>query len=500
MRLPWGEYAPDLPPLVNAKGLIRARNMLPKVGGYEPISGLATLPNATALGARPRGSLSGIDANGSGYLYAGEETKLQVQRDSGLVDISQAGGYLMGPTDRWSFAKFGARMYASNIHTTIQQHQIGSPDSFADIPLFAPRARHIATIGNFLFAGNIYDPVEGPLPDSVSWSAIDNPLLWPDLTSDDATQVQADRQPLEGDAGWIQDMVSGAEVGVIFQERAIHRFDPVGGSTIWRANRVEQGHGMFVPYSGVAFGRKVFYIAEDGFRIFDLTESHPIGNNRTSATFLADLDNAFLDRVWTVKDPDRTVIWTAYPGSGNTNGRPNKLIMYDYVLDRFTEGELDLESLIENATTSALSIDAPASTGDPDDVDDPSGEDSFDDRQASFGNSRMGAFDTSFVASDFSGSLLEGLFETGDIEGAPGQFYWMESIRPLVYERKIEISVSEREELTDDVVFGPYLTLDLDGRVPIRSEGRYHRLRVKLPAGWQDAIGLDIYGHESGSR
>ena len=501
MRLPFGEYSPDIPPLVNGGGLISSLNARPIVGGYEPTRDLAAIPNATALSARPVGALSGIDVDGNGYLYAGDVSKLYVQRDSGIVDISRSSGYTLGSTDRWSFTRFGSRIYAATPSTVIQQHQVGSPDAFADLSLFAPNARHIATIGNFLFAGNIYDPIEGPMPDTVTWPAINNPLNWPDLRTDDAAQFQADRQPLEGNGGWIQDIVSGAEVGVVFQERAIHRFDPIGGADIFRKNRVEEGNGMFVPHSAVAFGRQVFYIAEDGFRIFDLVTSHPIGNNRASATFLADLDGAYLDRVGTAKDPDRNEILTAYPGANNTSGRPNKLIRYDYVLDRFSDGTEDLEALIQNATTSALSIDAPASSGDPDDVDDVTGEDSFDDRQTTFGSSRMGAFSTTFVANDFSGALREAVLETGDIEGAPGQFFWIESIRPLVYDRKVEIAVSEREFLSDDdPSFGPYNIMDLDGTIPIRSEARYHRLRIKLPAGWQNAVGVDIMGQPSGGR
>ena len=500
MRMVLGQYTPDLPPLVNHRGLIKSRNMMPKGGGYDPSRGLSAMTGATAMNAYPRGSLSGMDVSGAGYLYAGEETKLWVQRDAGMVDISKSGGYALGVAERWSFAKFGTRVFAATPQYTIQQHQIGSPLGFLDVPRYAPRARHIATIGNFLFAGNIYDPAEGPMPDAVSWSAIDDALLWPKLPSDDAVQVQADRQPLEGNGGWVQDVVSAAETAVVFQERAIHRFDRRGGPDIFAKTRVEEGNGMFIPHSGVAFERMVFYIAEDGFRLFDLTGSTPIGKDRVSATFLADLDTQYPDRVYTAKDPDRTLIWTIYAGAGNTGGRPNKGLWYDYRLDRFSHFELELEGLIRNATTTALTIDAPASAGDPDDVDDESGESSFDNRPQEFGNSRMGAFNTTFVASDFTGDLLEGLVETGDIEGAPGNFFFLNGVRPLVDGRRVEIALAEMDNRDDDVVFGPYESPDEDGRVSFRSEARYHRIRMKLPPGWTQAVGLDIEGVAAGSR
>ncbi len=502
MRLVFGNYAPDLPPLVNQSGLNQARNMLPKAGGYGQVRGLSAISGATVLSERPRGAISGIDPSGTGYLYAGSGTKLWVQRDAGMTDISKSGGYAMSPTERWSFAKFGNRIYAANMNNTIQHHVLGSPLTFLDVPRLAPRARHIATIGNFLFAGHIYDPVDGPMPDAVSWSGIDNALLWPAVASDDAAQVQADRQPLEGNGGQVQDVVSAGEIGIVFQERAIHRFDYVGGAGIFEKNRMEQGNGMLIPYSAVPFERMVFYIAEDGFRLFDYTASTSIGKDRLSSTFFADLDTAYLDRVETAKDPDRTVIWVIYAGAGNTGGRPNKAIWYDYQLNRFSHGALELEGLIQNATTTPPSIDAPASAGDPDDVDDASGEFSFDDRPTDTGNSRMGAFDSTFLASDFTGGLLEGLIETGDIEGAPGKFFWLDRIRPLVDDRKVEISVAEMERRVDakDLVWGPYIPMDEDGTIPIRSDARYHRLRIKMPPGWNDAVGLDLLGEVSGDR
>lgn len=507
MRVIFGEYAPDLPPLVNQKGLVQAKNMRPKGGGYEPVNGLNPLPGATALTARPRGSISGIDASGSGYLYVASgdldvepASKLWVQRDAATTDISSMNPYVLGATERWSFAKFGNHVFAACYTAPMQQHLIGSPLAFADVPQLAPRARHIATIGNFLFAGNIYDPQEGPMPDAYSHSALNDPLVWPVIGSNDAAAVQADRQPLEGNGGWIQDIASGAEIGAVFQERAIHRLDYVGPPAIWQPHRMEEGNGMFVPYSAVAFERLVFYIAEDGFRIFDYTSTQSIGKARISATFLADLDTQYIDRVECAKDPDRTVIWIIYPGVGNTGGRPNKVIWYDYALDKFSHGALELEGLIENASTTPQSIDAPASPGDPDDVDDVTGEDSFDDRPTASGSSRMGAFSTTFVANDFSGSALEGLIETGDIEGAPGRFYFIDEIRPLVDGRNVEIAVAEMNTRQDDVIFGPYLTVDSDGTIPIRSDARYHRLRIKLPAGWEEAVGLDITGESSGER
>jgi hypothetical protein len=476
--------------------------MLPKAVGYRPLQSLVALPNATALTARPRGSISGITASGNGFMFAGDATKLYRQTDSAMSDVTRtSGAYILGTDHRWSFAKFGETIFAVAPTEDTQFYTMGSSSNFAQLSPNAPRARHVAVIGDFVMMGNIYDPAVGPLPESISWPAFRNPFLWPVVGSDEAVSVQADRQPLEGGGGWVQDLIGGAEVGAVFQERAVWRLDYVGGQDIFQINRVENSVGMLVPESAVAFERQIFYIAEDGFRVFNYTESENIGKERVNRTFLADLDPIYLDRVWVAKDPDETVIWIAYPGSGNTDGRPNRLIFWDYKLNKYTESDFDLESLIQNATQSALSIDAPTTATDPGDIDAaPQATTSFDERGTAAGSTRMGAFDTSFVASDFSGADLEGLIETGDLELNPGGRAFINETRPLVDSRDAMVAVASTGRRNETMAFGRFVKMDDDGSVPHRSDGRYHRLQVKLPVGWSEAVGIDITAVGGGRR
>ena len=506
MRFPFGPWRPDLAPILNQQGLSVARNMFPKAGGYRPLRTLANLTNATALDARPRGSISGVDAGGSGFLFAGDATKLYQQTDSALTDRSRSPAYVLGPDHRWDFAKYGITIIAVTPNDEMQFHNLGSQLAFDNVPGNAPRARHVAVVDDFIMAGNIYDAVDGPLPTAISWSAIGQPLNWPIQGTFDAVAVQSDRQELRGGGGPVQDVVGGAAVSAAFQEKAIWRIDHVGGREVFRIKRMEASVGMLVAHSAVAFEREIFFIAEDGFRLFDYTKSRPIGKDKVSTTFLADLDQVYFDRVFTAKDPDETVIWVAYPGAGNTAGRPNRLIFYDYALDSFSDAAIDLEALIQNVTETAPSLDAPATAGDPDDLGDSDptvGDTSFDDRLSTAGSSRQGAFDTTFIASDFSGALLEGIIETGDIEHFPGNRSFVDEVRPLVDGTEATVGVgaiSKRSE-SASLRIGPQVAQDDDGKCPLRSDGRYHRYRVVMPAGWTDANGMDIGGAQpSGAR
>jgi hypothetical protein len=488
--------------------LLKALNMRPKTGGYKPLSGLATLAHATPTDARPRGGISGIGAGGSGYLFAGDQTKLYRMTDAGMTDVTRVtGAHLLGEAHRWDFTKDSDFVLACTPNDEMQFYQIGRDTNFSDVT-GAPRAVHIAEIHNIIVAGNIYDPQLGPLPNAVRWSGINQPLFWPEPESDEAAAVQSDRQILSGEGGNVNDVVSGADVSAIFQEKAIHRMDYRGGDTVFEINRMEKNIGMLVPHSGMEFGRGVFFIAEDGFRVFDFTKSVPIGKDVISATFLADLDGQYLDRVTVAKDPDDTAIWVSYPGSGNVSGRPNKLIIWDYHLNQFSQGEIENEGLIQDATAAVLSLDSPDDPPDDPDTlgDNPPGDPysvgatSLDDRGTSLGASAMGAFSTAFEPSTFSGTLLEGTIETGDLELNPGGVAFVNGVRPLVDSREATVRVAGSMRRREDMTFGPERGQQEDGMCPARSEARYHRIRIRLPAGWDEAAGADVFAAKAGGR
>lgn len=514
MRLALGEWLPDVAPvLLASKGLTVAENMRAKAGGYFPFKRLVER-NAAPLPKFPRGTLSGTDDSGNGYLFAGTGAEsdslgelFEYVADAPVLRSRAAISYAVGTDHRWDFQRFGDFMFAATDNEKLQFLAIGSAGTFDDVP-GAPNARHVSLVGNHLVVGKLFDPQRGVLNDGISWSAVSNPLLWPVPGTDEAVAVNADIQPLEGDDGWIQDIVAGAEVGTVFQERAIWRMDPVGGRVTFDLKRTVQGIGMLVPHSGVAFERQIFFIAEDGFRLFNYTESTNIGKERVNQFFLGDLDQAFLDRVWVKKDSDATVIWIAYPGAGNVGGKPNKVIWYDYMLDRFSQGTEDLEALIENATSNAASLDAPATPGDPDSLgDDPPGDPenvgdtSFDDRGTATGESQIGAFNTALNVATFTGNPRPAVAVTGELEINPGMRSCLTSVRPLVSNANASVaSVAKARQQEQMPRFGNAVAQDDDGKCNQRTDGRIHQLRIELDGSWDNALAVDLEAHRTGQR
>jgi hypothetical protein len=500
-RVAFREWLPDLPPIVNP-GLVKATNALPGAGGYMPLPSLSPTASS-ALDARPRGAISGLDTGATSFHLAGTATKLYRFALAGVTDVSRSAGgpYNANNSAQWHFVQVGDTVLALNPGDDIQAIDLVT-GIFAQLSPDAPRARYAGFIGPQLIVAHlISDPIIGFAPDAFRSPALGDPTAWPDPTDPNsgAVAAQAALTPIEGDGGRIQAVVSGSEVGAIFQENAVNRIEYVGGDVIFQVDSVKKAKGLIVPRAAVAFERQVLYLAEDGWQVFDYTTSKPIGDQKINRTFLADLDQSNADRLSAVLHPDLPLIAIAYPGAGNTQGRPNKLLFYNYALDRWSLGEVDLELLTRvvpfgitlDDLTGNLDTDYPVS---------------FDDAVAGFGASVFGAYDTSFVLSTFSGTSLAAIFETGDQEHNPGRLMRVNFVRPLIDGAEPTVQVSARKDrrtAETDVTFGSAYSLNRSGACPVTSGGlgRYHRYRVNVPAGWTDhAVGLDIEGAPAGSR
>ena len=516
-RYVFGPWMPDLPPIVNQKGTTVARNVVPIGGGYGPLAGLSNVTGATALSAYARGAIGGTDFATNAYNFAGDKTKIYKVTTDGSIDISRTAGYDCGNENYWDFAVFGESCIASNFVDPMQYFNLRDFSATAkfkdlrDLPNApaVPRARHLAVIDNFLVAGNIFDSINGLQTDAISWSTVNNPLSWPKRGTDLAVSSLSDAQRLEGSGGHINAVVAGSEVGAIFQERAVWRMEFVGGDVVFALRRVEPNRGLLIPRLAVPIGRYVFYCSEDGFYLFDYTSSKPIGKDRVNKEFLSDIDEEFFYRVSAKRDPDETRLYVLYPGQGNVNGTPNKMIIYDWVLDQFSDAEVTADVLTWFYPEGAHLDVADNPPDDPDqlegipDEEDPPGDESFDDRSTPVGAGVLAAYDSSNILSSFTGDNLVGRIETGDIEVHPGSRSLVTSVRPLVDATDVTVQVAglSRRPRPDVVLtYGRAARQEDHGACSVRVDGRYHRIRVNLPSSFENAVGCDISGRPSGVK
>lgn len=508
MRKTAGQWTPDLNPfVVQANGLMVAKNVLPVEEGYAPFPGLSVIADL-ALPYRPKSAIRASTRTGSSEFFAGADdtstSRARIYRltETGWVDVSGALPYQRLGVERWGFSQFNNQVIACQRGAATQIFEIGRSTQFEDIRGHVPRAHHTAVGESFLWLGDIIDPIAGVLRNGIAWGPLGSAQDWPVPGTDEATQVQSGQQVFEGDAGPVNAIVAGAEVIAVFQENAIHRGDYVGNDVVWQFTHVHPNGGLKIKDAAVAFERGVFYIAEDGFRVFNYTTSQNVGKGRVNNWFFDDYDETYPDSVTVSLDPKSTRIYVSYAGVGNSSGLPNRVLVWDYVLDKFAFAELAHAGVIQSAGIER-SLDAPGTIADPDLLGDgiPLGDESFDDRQLGVAPPRIGAFTSTLKMASFSGVGLEGMIETGDMELEPGWRSTLSGVWPQVGSDEVTVQAAGLDSRNDRqrvYEFTPPMELERDGRAPFKLDARFHRVRINLGRNFDTFAAFDEEHRRSG--
>lgn len=490
--IPFGEWLPDLPALEN-KGATIAKNVIPDEKSYRPWPKLAGYSGS--LANQVKGAMLARDNAGNYYNFAGDTTRLYSLNSLTWNNVTRVSGdYSIAADDYWEFVQFGNTVIAvDGANADLPQAISLGAANFADLAGDPPRARHIAAIRDFVVMGNI--SASATSPQMVRWCAINNSTAW---TPSAATL--ADFQDLPGDGGWIQKVVGG-EYGVIFQERAIYRMDWAGSPTIFQFNKVHTNIGTLAPQSVVSYRNFVFFIAEDGFYMFDGSNVRPIGQNKVDRTFFADLDTAYIYRIHAAIDPVRKIVCWAYPGPGNAGGTCNNMMIYSWGSDRWSRIEgVDVELLYRNAT-SAITLDNLDSLFPNIDL----MQVSLDSNQWAGGNYQFGAFNSNHSLSIFNGSSMAATVETGEhhLNRKNDGLSYITEVRPITTGASIDValSVATRFQHTEDPTYTPAVAPGLTGFSSFRATGRYHRFRLQTNSGtFTHLQGVDVLGTTDGVR
>lgn len=487
--IPFGEWLPDQSDLQNS-GATVATNVIPAARGYRPFQGVSTFSGAGD--ARLRGFFASIDSADTVHLFSGNNSKLYKFNNStgALSDVSVGGGYNLSSDEQWRFIQFGNDVIGSGgLNKELQKYTIGSSSAFTTIS-GAPSAKHLAVVRDFVVTANVkYSSTAHPF--RVRWSQINDATTWT-LNSN-----QADIQDIP-DAGNITGLVGG-QFGVVLMERAIARMEYVGSPLVFTFEQVETGHGCNYPNSVAALApTQVFYLADDGFFMFDGNRSIPIGAEKVDTFFFDDLNPHQTDRISCSLDPvNQLVLWSYVSTSSNT-GEPDKIIMYNYAVNRWAIAEVAHEFIgtiiSPNFTLEALANISSSLDG---------LETSLDSRLWRGGQSAFAASKDSKIAS-FTGEALAATLETQEFEPANLKQSLIKTVTPYVTSKDVaptlSVQVGSRSRQIDTVSYSTASTLSDDNIVPVRANGRYHRVRVNASGKWRYALGVDVEAVPLGRR
>ena len=485
--IPFGEWLPDQSDLQNPGSTV-AKNVLPAARGYRPFASLTELSGAAT--ERLRGIYATKATDGTVLTFAGDDDDLYKLNTTTFALDSINSGYTMSGDTYWKFVRFGDEVIACGNDTDgLQGFTVGTDSAFAAIS-GAPAAREIAVVRDFVVTGNVtYSSATHR--SRVRWSAINDASSWT-LGTD-----QADFQDIP-DAGQITGLVGG-EFGVVLMERAIARMQYVGSPLIFTFEKVETNHGCNYPNSVASLGAsQVFYLADDGFFMFNGQKSIPIGAEKVDQFFFDDLDFANSDRISCTIDPENQVVMWGYP-SVNGIGNPDRILVYNYAVQKWALVELDHE-LLSSSLTPTFSLEAlDTLSSSLDDL-----TTSLDSRFYSGGFFQLSAGKDKKIHT-ITGAPLEATLETTEFEPANMRHSLIRSVTPYVTTKgavapTVTSQLASRTRQIDGYTYGSAVTLNNDNTCPIRGSGRYHRIRVNVNGDWRYALGVDIDASAMGKR
>jgi hypothetical protein len=285
----------------------------------------------------------------------------------------------------------------------------------------------------------------------------------------------------------------GGMDGVVFCRKAIYRLSYVGPPTIFNITEVERDRGPIARNSIVNVGPFGFYLGEEGFWSFTGAGSTAIGDQKVDRFFLDDLDQNFIDRVYGAADPVSKMVYWAYPGANNISGRPNKLIIYNWSIDRWSTAEVEQEYMFRNLSI-GYTLEQLDDFGNMDNIETP-----LDDPSWIGGLTSLNGFDSNYKLARFTGTNLAATLETQEIGGATRVY--VNAVRPYVDGGTVTVSLKHRVAPGDDVTETAAAAIDADGQAHFTVSTRYVRAQINVAAGgtWTHAQGVDAETTVDGS-
>lgn len=463
-KIIFGEWLPDQPGVTGS--VTDAKNCYPVSNGYAPFRSEADYSDDAAqeLLITFAGKFGGVTT-----LFAAGATQVyKFDSNDGSLDAATTTGYTA--VDSWDVTQFGSKIILANGQDKLQAWTLNSSSNFADLDAAAPTAKFVTVVKDFVVAAN----VPGGDENKVLWSDINDETDWtPSAASQSDYQIMPDGGDITG--------LVGGEYGLIFLERAIYRMTYAGSPFFFQFDAISRSLGCISNGSIAQYGGFTYFLSDDGFYLCDGQNTKPIGAEKVNRWFF---NNAIPSQITTgmsaTVDPvNKLVIWK-FDGTFNTK----YLLIYSVDLDRWSYATTTASSVAYVLTPSATLEQVDNYNSNIDALEIP-----LDSRVFSGGQLLFAGVSGSKIIT-FAGQPKTANITSGDINVGRST---ITLVKPLVDGGSASVAVSSRDLLSDIVEFGDDVAADSENRISLRSNGKYHRLRL-TPTGsnWTTAVGLDF--------
>ena len=487
--IPFADYEPDSDSFEAAHV---AKNVLPGKNCYFPMPSTVRY-STSALPSRYMGGTFVRSQAGVAYNFVGTAAKLYRLNGLGFTEMTRSSGgdYSVAADDRWEFVLWGNQLLALNIADDIQVVTLGGAN-FAALSGSPPKAKHAAIFSDdFVMLGNIVDAVDGAQHSRVHWCAYRDITDW---TPD--TETQCDFRDLEATDGAVQRLIGG-ENGLAFQDRRISHVSLIGSPYVFQFARLTNGIGTNAPRSVVTRGQDVFFLGQEGFAVMaGGTQYQRIGENRVDRTFFNDIKPDHYSSIVGVAQKKTGRIWWAYAGSGSSNGIPNKQLIYDPSLNKWSSGDLVLEGF-QFAAASGIdsdSIDATYANSDLANI-------PMDSDLWAGGIEEFASFDAQHYLQFHNGPPLPAELETAEVELYRGRHAWVNEARPIGEAfNSILLQVMSRDARALGSSITPNKSLNSYGVFDLNANAVYHKFVCQVTGQWDRMLGLDVVAKQGEYR
>lgn len=471
-QINFGEWLPDQPGVVGA--LTNAKNVYPRLTGYGPI------PSEVDYSQNASESLNNVvaakDTAGVTSVFAGGATKL-FRLDSGDYSLDDVSATTYSSSTKWRFTQYGNKLIAANGANTLQAYDLTTTADFADLSSDAPKSKFITVVRDFVVGA--HNPTD---KFRVQWSGIGNETTW---SSSAATQADYQDVP---DGGNIQG-ITGGEFGLVLLERSIVRMSYIGTPLIFQFDNIARNLGCYEPNSVIQWQGITYFLADDGFYACDGQSIINIGAEKINRTFFKDLDEPLISKMSSAVDPERNLIMWGYPSINDSY----RILIYHTVTKRWSYAAANISGIATSSTPAVTlegldsyntSIDALGT--------------SLDSRVWLGGKISLAGYANAKIIL-FSGQAKTARIDTSDIETGPNKSM-ITLAKPIVDNGSGNIAISSRQLLSESSSFNNYVAADAEGRVGIRSLGKYHRISLQPSGNWSSAIGIEAEIQQAGRR
>jgi hypothetical protein len=493
--VPFGDWMPDTLSL-NTNDAQEALNVLPRDTGYSPMAALAPVAGLT-LPMRCTGAFNYVTAADTAVLYAGTQFGLYVRQGSTFVESFTNGAPLGDVPDAlWRFAPYGDYIVAVHPQHWPRYTSANGSSPFQVVGGNPPFAKCVSRVSNFLVLGNLNEVLgtEGYQPQRIRWGAF-NQINGP---WDSSPYTQADFNDMPAEGGAVMGF-SAFDNGTVFQEKIISSMTYVGLPNVFQFATIEVNRGALCTGGIVTVGQLLFFIAEDGFFVWNGVNTSPIGNEKVNRYFFGRLNYAYRACITGAHDIQNKCVRWAFPTSDADGGILTETVVFYYgsstnwynLNGKWSHSIATYDTLVSSYRLGTSLDDL---TGDLD-TDYPI---SFDDPSFARGSELIGGFDANHNFGYFNGPNLAATIETMDLEAPNGSRIFVNSARPIVDNSGLTVSVTAAtrdQYLGSGTIYGAPALQERNGECSLLAEGRFMRFRLDIQAGanWSHAQGIEVW-------